>query len=320
MPRPSPHVEPLVLDRSAADYDLATVRRALAARDWATAAGVVARQPGDTRTRMISWAGEDADRAFLAGVHAADPADSTAAAMLAERMITDAWEVRTAQRAVHVSAEQFTRFHAMLRETEELLVEATARQPADPALWTLRLITARGLQLGEAEARRRYAALAAVDPCPVTGQLLLLQQLCPKWGGSLEAMHAFAAESTMAAPEGAHTAQLVAEAHFEHLVELPERERMDFLHSRQVREALQWGAHRSVLHPRFARTLGWVGVANSFAMLLTLADDVRTADQLFTMLGPWVSPHPWDMIDDDPLAGFRSVRERAAVARRYRWS
>ena len=219
-----------------------------------------------------------------------------------------------------MSAEQFAVFHAMLREAEEMLVEATAHVPSDPALWTARLITARGLSLGLAEARRRYAALLAVEPYPVSGQISLLQQLCPKWGGSLEEIHTFAAESTMAAPEGAHTAQLVADAHYEHLVDLPAKQREDFIHSRQVREALRWGAERSALHPRFARTLGWVSVANSFAMMLTMAGDIRTADRLFTMLGPWVSPHPWDSIGDDPLELFRGFRRDAARAGRFRWS
>ncbi|GAA1897419.1 hypothetical protein [Asanoa iriomotensis] len=74
----------------------------------------------------------------------------------------------------------------------------------DNADWTARLTTARGLEMGQAEARRRYDRLAALDPHHLPGQRQLLQQLCAKWGWSLEDMHAFATEATSRLSDGAH--------------------------------------------------------------------------------------------------------------------
>jgi hypothetical protein len=309
--------EQLSLDPTAGDADVAAVRLALAGGDWPAAVEVIARLRGDTRTTLIDIVGADADRDFLAAVHAADPGDTTAAALLGTRMINDAWTARTALRAKHVSAERFARFHATLREAEDMLVETCALDASDPAIWTARLSTARGLELGQSEARRRYDRLAALDPYPVSGQRRLLQQLCAKWGGSIEAMHAFAAEATSGLPDGAHGWVLIADAQFEHMQELLSNNRRETIRSRASRAVLRAAADRSVLHPSFAHTLGWVDIANTFAMVLTFAGELRRAHQVFTMIGPWVGERPWSMFDGNPKSQFLAMRARAAGPRRF---
>jgi hypothetical protein len=308
-----PPAEPLVIvDDSAASPDLAALRRALDVRDWGAVTGVLAGPRTDGRTLLIRWAARDADLDFLRKVHEHDPADSTAGAMLGERLVLDAWAVRTTRRARDVSQAQFDAFHAGLAEAEEVLAGAGAH---DPAVWTSRLKTARGLELGEAETRRRYAALAAVDPHHTSGQWQLMQRLCPKWGGSLEAMHAFARECMLAAPDGSHAGFLVADAHLEQMGELTDGAAQSrFIGGRAVRAALREAAQRSVLHPAFPRTPGWVQVAGTFAMVLTFAGELELAHRVFGIAGPWVSAYPWGWVSD-PAAYFRRIRAESATGR-----
>jgi hypothetical protein len=311
-----PPAAPLVFDENAAHPDVWEVRVALAGKDWAAVTATVVRHHGGARTQLIRWAGGTADRAFLESVRAADPADSLAAALLGERMTNDAWAIRTRNLARDVSAAQFQRFHAMLREAEEMLVDAVAHNPADPAVWCVRLITARGLEVGQAEARRRYTATAALDPHHLPAQAQLQQQLCPKWGGSWAEMDAFAQDATHAAPEGAHNGVLVADALYEHLL-LDPGNRDKVLRNKANRQSLAEAADRSVLHPAFERTFGWVAVANSFALMLSLVEDWGRAKRVFEIAGPWVTDHPWHLVGD-PVEKFARYRSRAAGSRWWR--
>ncbi|MGX7671019.1 hypothetical protein [Plantactinospora sp. DSM 117369] len=301
----------LTTDPTAAYPQLAGLRAALRAGDWpAVRAGLVAEEPGARTTLLRLTVDGYGDRRFLEELAQANPDEPLAAAFLGDLLIRQAWEVRTRKRAQHVSREQFDRFHEMLRHTERLLIDATARHPTDPTLWTLRLITVRGLQLGTAEARRRYDRLAASDPHHLPGQRQLLQQLCPKWGGSFEAIHDFARSAMLAAPEGAHNAVLVAEAQLEHLAELEGANRRRYWTDPEVRARLREAAERSVLHPAFRRTPGWVLVQNTFAMMLSIIDDHRTSARLFDGLGHLVSVEPWEM-SGDPIARFEQARREA---------
>ncbi|MEV4533932.1 hypothetical protein AB0J82_08890 [Asanoa sp. NPDC049518] len=310
-----PPAEPLVVDDSAASPDLAALRRALDVRDWDAATGVLAGPRTDGRTMLIRWAARDADLDFLRKVHESDPFDSTAGAMLGERLVLDAWAIRSTRRARHVSQAQFDAFHAGLNEAEEVLAATAVHDPADPAVWTSRLKTARGLELGEAETRRRYAALAAIDPHHTSGQWQMLQRLCPKWGGTLDAMHAFARECMLAAPEGGHAGFLVADAYLEEVGDLPDAAAQSrFLGQRSVRAALREAAARSVLHPSFPRTPGWVQVAGTFGMILTYAGELDLAHRSFQLVGPWVSAYPWGGTAD-PVGYFRRIRGESATGR-----
>ncbi|MEV0717885.1 hypothetical protein [Asanoa sp. NPDC050611] len=300
--------EPLVLDDSGGSRELVALKQALAARGWREAREILAGQHGGARTRLIGWAAPLVSRPFLEEVHAADPGDTAAAAMLATRIIGDAWAIRTSKRASEVSAERFASFHAVLREAEKLLEATIAIDPTDPAVLTCRLTTARGLELGLDEARSRYAAVAAVDPHHLPAQDQLLQQLAPKWGGSLEEMHAFARESATAVPEGAHNGVLAAQAYFEHWATVDGRRRAV---GRATLAALREAADRSVLSPAFPRTPGWVGVANMFAWVLMLAHEYRRAYGVFGVAGTWVSQQPWQ----GDLDTFRGCRGKAGVMR-----
>jgi hypothetical protein len=296
--------------------EAAWLRQAAAAWDWAAIQRYVYGLPqGTNRSFAVGVLAkvkgvEDWMRHLLA----AAPDDVLALTVLGTREVFIGWEIRTAKRAKDVSREQFEGLHAHLRQAEQLLIRATALDPSFDAAWARRITTCMGLQLGQNEARRRYDRLAAHHPHHFSGQGGLLQQLCPKWGGSWEAAHDFARTCALSAPEGALNGGMVAEVHMEHWLDLRGKEREEYLRQDHVRAEIVEAAERSALHPHFHRGYGWVSVQGHFAALFSLMGDMARAAACFRALGNLASEHPWAYLGGDAAAAYVKHRD-AALAR-----
>jgi hypothetical protein len=299
------------LDPAAAYPAVTAVRAALTAGDWGGVRRVLDAAMPVGRSMLIRF-GSDGDdlEDHLRSVIADDPADTAAVAMLGSHLINIGWNIRSGARAPHVSEKQFAGFHDWLRRAEIVLLDGVARRPDDPALWVARLTSARGLELGLAEIRRRYDKLAAIDPHHLPGQSQYLQRLCPKWGGSYELLHAWCREAMLAAPPGAMQAGLVVDAHIEHWLE-EGAAGPSYLRSKAVRAEIYEAANRSVWHPEFRRDYGWVQVASSFAMVFGVLDDLPSAARMFGLLGDLGTQLPWVYLDENPAAAIRARRRKA---------
>jgi hypothetical protein len=253
---------------------------------------------------------------YLRGLLAADPADAAAGAMLGAHLTSVGWKIRGQYRAKYVGRDQFVDFRTWLCRAEVVLIDAAARTPDDPAVWVQRLVTARGLEVGRSEVRRRYDRLAAIDPHHLLGQMHLLQSLCPKWGGTFELAHAFAGESMRGAPPGSPQGGLVAMAHIEQGTDgedLAAARR--HLSRAEVRAEVTAAAERSVWHPDFAHRYGWVWAASAFAMAFSLGGDDRAAARMFAMLGHLGSETPWQYLGS-PAAEIRRWRNKVKAGAR----
>jgi hypothetical protein len=228
---------------------------ALHARDWAAVRTLIDSATPADRYVMLRAAGDEIGglEPFLRDLLAGDPYDSAAAVLLGEVLIQQAWRIRTSARAQDVSRDQFDRFHAGLRQAETVLIDAVAHRPDDPGLWASRLLTARGLELGRSESRRRYDRMAALDPHFLPGQMHMVQNLCPRWSGTWDLVLAFAREAVAATPPGSPSAVLIAYVHVERWLNT-ERARGAYLES--VRGELDEAADRSVRHPDFRHENG----------------------------------------------------------------
>ncbi|MDY7087092.1 MAG: hypothetical protein SYR96_18500 [Actinomycetota bacterium] len=301
----------VTFDEAVAYPQVAAVRERVAGRDWGGAREVLDELPAAGRsvaTRVLSEL--DGCEDFLREVLDRDPADSAAAAALGYRLAIIGWRIRSRARAQFVSGEQFASFREWLLRAEAVLIEGAARNPHDPALWTARLVTARGLEVGLAEVRRRYDKVVALDPHHLPAQTQLLQSLCPKWSGSWELVHPFAREAMLAAPPGAVQGMLVAGGHIEHWSDLSKKAGDAYLSSEPVRRELHEAADRSVLHPEFGRDHGWVQAVSTFAFVFSMMGDMRRAGQLFTALGDVFTELPWGYLGD-PAEQFELYRRRA---------
>ncbi|MFC7535332.1 hypothetical protein [Actinoplanes sp. GCM10030250] len=304
-----------VLDPAAAYPTIATLRAALDAKDWAAARGLLDAAPPMERTLLLrACADREGTEDFLRATAAADPADGAAAVLLAQRLIATGWAARNR----YFGRKQGTALRERLVEAESILVTAVSRTPEDPAVWTARLTSARGLELGVPEARRRYDRLAEADPHHLPGQGEFLQQLTPRWGGAWPDAHAFARAATEAAPIGAHNAVLIAEAHLEQALADgggTASGARRHLASDAVLAEVSAAAARSVQHPGFQRDHGWVQVLNTFAMTFCLAGELRTAKTLFDALNGFGTEYPWHYLGDSAAGVIRSYRIRTSFVR-----
>lgn len=297
------------------DFDLVSaypemgrLRTAMVTRDWAGVHAVIDAAPGPVaRTMLIGFAATLREtEQFLRGVLDRDPEETLAGSLLGCRLIEAGWEVRTRAMAQYVSAEQFRVFHEYLCRAEQILIDAAARNPADVSVWCHRLTSARGLELGLSEVRRRYDRLAVHDPHHLPAQSQLLQSLCPKWGGTWEQVHAFARERMLAAPKGAGNAVLVVVGHIERALGDDESHLAGAFARNEINEA----AARSVWDPDFRHDYGWVGVRNAFAMGFSLMGDHRAAAAQFNALDRFASKDPWRYLGD-PAEAFVQRRAQA---------
>ncbi|MFC0432981.1 hypothetical protein [Kutzneria buriramensis] len=296
-------------DQAAAFPELVGLRDAVRAADWTAIELFFA---GLSDVDMTAFAVK-----VVADVTGAEefleqlPPSPLARLLLGARLISKAWEIRTGYRAKHVSQEQFAGMRAELVKAEPILMELTARDPGDVVAWSFRLRSGRGLEVGQGEVRRRYDRLARFAPHSYSAQSQMVQQLCPKWSGSWDALHTFARECMDAAAPGSLNPVVVGEAHFEHYVGLDGAEAGTYLRHVTVQREIRAAAEKSVLHPDFAGGYHWPQAYGVFAVLFGKMGDHERAVACFRALGDTVaSEYPWQNLHGDPAVGFASVRDQ----------
>ncbi|ROQ96335.1 hypothetical protein EDE04_2794 [Streptomyces sp. 2132.2] len=282
---------------------LTALRSHVHGRNWDAVAGCFAGlSDEDDRALACRVVAEQQNaEPFLDEALARDPRDPLARTLLADRLIQIGWGIRSGYRAHHVSREQFQQFHAFLRRAEILLIDVCAEYPDHALGWYLRVITSRGLELGPGETRRRYERLAEHHPHHYSGQQQLLQQICPKWGGTWEAAHGFAEECAKGSPPGAPNGALVALAQMEQYLETREKEgdraAGTYLQNPAAHRALVEAAERSVLHPDAdPDAYQLVGAHSAFAAAHCAAGRHAEAAPHFRALGDRASEFPWGYI------------------------
>ncbi|MFG2310328.1 hypothetical protein ACGFS9_16905 [Streptomyces sp. NPDC048566] len=297
--------------------DLVPLREAAARGDWPATAAFFARLDTEEERSFASGllAEVDGVEGYLEAASADHPGDPLPRTLLAERYVHIGWAIRSRAMAEHVSREQFTSFHSWLRRAEQVLIEVCAEHPASAHAWTVRVTTARGLELGAAEARRRYDRLSAHHPHHYPAQTQLLQNVYPKWGGSWEAAHGFARECATEAPDGSHAGALVATAHVEHWAELEGARRATYLRDVAIRDDLRFAARVSVLHPAYRPRFHGTGAHGVFALAFALGGHHADALPHFRELDAPPPDSPWHYFSDPP-AVFAKYRHAALSAAR----
>lgn len=309
-PKPSPYPPP-DFDPTHAYPELAPLQAAVVGRDWPAVRAFFA-QLDDADAHIVAYGiaseVEGAD-AWLGEVVAVEPDSVLANGLLACSLIDVGWRVRTGKLAKYVSREQFATFHDYLRRAEQVLIDLIAREPDDVPAWTQRLKTARGLGLGQAEARRRYDHAARRDPHCLGAQIQLLQQLYPKWSGDFDKAHAFARECADAAPPGALNAALIAEYHLERWIAETNSGVKGYLRRPEVEREIHEAAARSVLHPDCRGGYRWFLAHNLFAMVFSMMGDYASAAVHFRAIGQFGNRTVWRT--EDPAQLFIKYRDRA---------
>jgi hypothetical protein len=256
------------------DAELLALLTVAESRDWTGLRGGLSRYSGDDLTNLIgkmcAKTPELSD--WLPEAVGSESDDALARALLGAESIERAWRVRTGKYAQHVSQDQFREFHTILREAEEHLYRSAELDPKSAAPWYSLLISGRGLQVDLEVQQRRFESLVQRSPGHFGAHRQMLEQLCRKWSGSHERMHAFATDA-MRGPHGDQLGVLIPIAYYEHFRDLgkdsPERR---FITSAESRAELQEAADRTLLRPGFAPARNPYLAANAFSWAFCAAE------------------------------------------------
>lgn len=292
--------------------DGATLRAACESGDIAAALATIRglTDPDDTAAVLWTIAGHAVDQdpsALTAAIEAADDGSPLASTLRATRYVTEGWAARSGAQAQFVAASQFEQFHDWLRRAERILFDVCSQQPGYVPAWEIRITTARGLQLGAGETRRRYDRLAALDPQVFAAQQAYLQQIVPKWGGSWEQASEFVAECAAGAGPGSLSHLLVVDLAIERSVDGEQTVPPAMVD--RVRAA----ASRSVWHPDHRTGPATATAHANLALFFSTAGLPADA---------W---HHFDALGDNPVEGmwtyyngaaekYRTSRDAAAAA------
>jgi hypothetical protein len=197
-----------------------------------------------------------------------------------------------------VTQDQFRTFHERLRTAEEHLYAAAEADPQSAAPWVFLTTASRGLEHGHDVTRRRFEAGVRRAPLHTGLHAAQLQQICRKWGGSHEEMHAFARTARKNAPSGSGLGVLTAYAHLEHWLDLPSGQDAAYIRTPEVRAELREAAQGSVLHPAYTPTVPPYPALNAFAMAFWLAGDFASGHDLFQRIGDHPTRFPWAYAGD----------------------
>lgn len=210
-----------------------------------------------------------------------DPAQRTLATLFALCLVYQAWEVRNSVDPDGMSDDQIKRFEDLLVQAEQILVEVVAVEPGQVEAWHVRLVTSRGLELGLAESRRRYARLTAIDDQHVLGHLAMAVELYPGWNGDWPAALELARSVSRSARPGTLVPLVVLDVHFDRWA----ADGVEALNDQEVIDEIVRAAQASVLHPDFVPVLGWREAHSDLALFFSLVDMYGHAAVHFNALG-----------------------------------
>jgi hypothetical protein len=289
--------------------EFASLTDALNDGDWTAAEAALAALPPDAAAYAISLIGGRAgSEKLLEQAVAESPRSACARTTLAVRYIAIGWMIRTGARAENVSAEQFEGFRAWLVAAEQLLIDACALDPDYAPAWGARVLTARALEVGQAEARRRFERVRAQSPHDLPAQIHLFEYLLPKWAGSNEQAEEFSHAEARAAP-GSHSGALVALYHLERWLELDGDEPgRQYMRDPAVVDDLREAARISVLHEDYVGGPLAMQAHSMFAMAFWLSDQREEAAVHFRALDSHATDLPWTYAFDE-ASGVAGVRD-----------
>ncbi|SNS65837.1 protein of unknown function [Asanoa hainanensis] len=306
----------LVIDSAQGDPRARALIDALDGRDWQTTRDLfAAAEEPDARAYLMEIAAKvDGVQDWIGQWVDAEPESTLPLLVQGCHAVNWAWEARGAQRAKYTKDEQFREFFRRLVVAENLLDEVIDRDPDDVTARTWLVMASRGRQVPPDEAQARFDAVVKRHPGHVVAHEHRLQYLCAKWFGSDDEMFAFAREATAQAPDGSLLPELVAIAHIEKWMSLPGGEDDAYMAGPEVGKEIVAAADRSVLHPAFTPSFGWVPRANALAMGLRMSGELETAARVFDLIGDQVGGWTWTYFGD-PVKAFIEARTAAYASR-----
>jgi hypothetical protein len=233
---------------------------------------------------------------WLEGWLKESPEDPDAVLVNAALRIQQAWEIRTAHRAMDVSQDQFRAFFTLLEDAIPVIAAAAELNPTDPVPWEIALTHARGIQAPRDVFDGYWAEAVARAPHHYGCHSTALQYLCDKWYGSHEEMFAFAERAAEGALPGSKLNALPLMATIEYKVMSDDdtddgpigRARIDAA----IARALDLSTWYAPGDPEAA------GFRNHLALVLIFAERWTEALEVFRAIGVHARSYPWGYVGE----------------------
>lgn len=279
--------------------ELAAVRDAVAAGRWSAVEAALSEFDAEDAVGVLDeLAKAQHVERLLESAVAENPRSPVARTALARRYVQVGWDLRARPATQHAAQAQLDAFRHWLNRAERLLVEVCAEHPAYAPAWAVRQHTARGLELGASESRRRWVRLQAVGGPLWLPAMQLLLTLGPRWFGSAEVARDFVNETVATAPEGALTWALVPALHVEQWSQGDATEQKWYFRAAAVADELRDAALRSVLHPAFRGGLLAPAAHNLFAMAFWLGEHHAEAAHHLRAANGRLTEAPWSYLNE----------------------
>ena len=183
--RPQVSTDGLLLDQTWDDPALDLAYAAVRGGDLSAGLDLLKVSPPSTDLRAIRMTGlanAAMGRSEQLELHLqALPGDRDLLVWLAQTLVFEAWEVRTAQRAVNVSGQRFATFHSILQTANDVLAAAVEAAPDDATPWGALQWVALGLEMSPTDKGTVFANAIARQPDSYLAHARHVQTLAPKW-------------------------------------------------------------------------------------------------------------------------------------------
>jgi hypothetical protein len=296
----SPGRTALVFDSLGTIPEFTAIAEAVETGNWSGTESALSDLPSDEALYALVMLAEreDAEAFVAAGVERGAGSDIAPTAY-ALSLVFAGWRIRG--RSIEVSAADHAAFLDHLNRAETILIDVCAAPTPYPPAWGARVLTARALEVGLAEGRRRYARSGAAARHDFVVQQHMLQFLLPKWGGSFELAGEFARAAAADAPEGSVCGALIPLLHIEKWLAV-EGGGAGRSHLRQaaVLSELRHAAGRSVLSPQHVPGPLSVQAHSAFAVSFWLAGEEADAAPHLRALGDRATSFPWEYAVSTP--------------------
>lgn len=230
-----------------------------------------------------------------------------------------AWQARGSGRANTVAQDAWQVFYSRLVDADRDLARAAAMDDADPTPHARSIAIATGLNLGQAEKRRRFGEAIRRYRWHRTAHTLMIQALAAKWSGSNEEMFEFAQSASAQAPDGHSVHVVIPLAHLEKWLNLPRESddgkalQQQYFRGGAVGAEIIRAADQSIRSPRYLGNRFTPSDRNIFAMCFWLMKDYSAQLEQMRQIGPLIQASPWNY-QGNPGWAYERARTRALTA------
>lgn len=224
-----------------------------------------------------------------------------------------AWEARGTTWAIAVKDEAWPVYQARLVDADRELAKAAAIDESDPTPVARSIWVAMGLELGQAEIRRRFEEASGREHLNQAACYTMIQASSRKWGGSHEAMFEFARWVSAQAPDGSPCHTTVALAHLERWLDLPRQQQAGYFTGGRTTPEVRRAAERSIHSAAYPGGPPSWADRNTFAFCFWLGKDYTAVIDQMRLIGRRLTPGPW-YYQGDPIIAYDRARRRSLLA------